>query len=96
MQSYRSQSRDAIERIGITIWKIAVLVIGLHCSPQLFIAHSNPWSVLRGSEWMVALGLEGMLAAQIIQVSMAYVGQNELSWSRIGMLMIVALSRVLI
>jgi hypothetical protein len=155
MQSYRAQSRDPVERIGILIWKIAVLVIGLHCT-LLMIAQqglldgliigssllqtsalvlltlgmvlvvvkyvrarpswtSRPWHgalpaglrqrvssattyaiVLRGSEWMLALGLEAMLAAQIIQVSMAYVGHNELSWWRIGLLMIIALSRVLI
>jgi hypothetical protein len=150
MQAYRSQSRDGVERIGIMIWKIAVLVIGLHCTllmiPQQGLldgfvigssllqasalvlltvgmawvvvnyvrarwswtrharyapqpglnAQSHSWIALHGSEWLLALGLEGMLAAQIIQVSIAYIGQNELSWARIGALMIIALSRILI
>ena len=167
MESYQSPSRDAVERIGITIWKVAVLGIGLHCillmipqqglldglaigssllqasalvlltlgmvlavvkyvrahwswtsrrwpgalpahlrrrvtiatkyaAERRLSAQSSPQLILRGSAWMLALGLEGMLAAQIIQVSMAYIGQNELSWPRVGVLIIIALSRILL
>lgn len=59
-------------------------------------AQSSPQIMMRGTAWMMALGLEGILAAQIIQVSMAYIGQHELSWARIAILVIVALSRVLL
>jgi hypothetical protein len=167
MEAYQSQPRDVVERIGIMIWKIAVLGIALHCTLLMvqqqglldgliigssllqasalvllalgmalavvkYVRAHWPWAsrlwdralpahlrqriamatkhaagrrlspqrsrqlVLRGSEWMLALGLEAMLAAQIIQVSMAYLGQNELSWPRVGLLAIIALSRILL
>ena len=148
MQIDRSQSPDVIERIGIVIWKIAVLVIALRCilaliqqqgvldglsiggmvlqgSALMLITVGGGWAVIRalrirapwlprprstpgrravarpirdaevslaltaahgiqhmmwrGANWMLALGLESMLAAQIIQVSISSAGQSELS-----------------
>ena len=49
----------------------------------------------RGANWMLALGLESMLAAQIIQVSISSAGQSELSWWRMSVIVIIALSRIL-
>jgi hypothetical protein len=49
----------------------------------------------RGANWMLALGLESMLAAQIIQVSISSAGQSELSWWRMSVVVIIALSRIL-
>jgi hypothetical protein len=164
MQIDRSQSPDVVERIGIVIWKIAVLLIALRCIlaliPQqgvldglsigarmlqggalVLITAGGIWAVIRalrahaprpavpshaperraltrpsrdtdtslvltaahgmqhmmwrGANWMLALGLESMLAAQIIQVSIASAGQNELSWWRICAVLIIALSRIL-
>ena len=165
MQRDQSQSPDVVERIGIVIWKIAVLVIALRCtlalisqqglldrlsigskvlqgSALVLMTAGGIWAVIRalrarasrlprpgpvptrrdvtrpisqtdtyfaltaaqalqhmmwrGSNWMLALGLESMLAAQIIQVSVASAGQNELSWWRMIMVAIVALSRILL
>jgi hypothetical protein len=164
MQIDRSQSPDVIERIGIVIWKIAVLLIALRCTlaliPQqgvldglrigsvvlqssalVLITAGGAWAAVRalrlsaprlsrrdpalerrsvtrpirqadashaltaaqalqhlmwrGYNWMLALGLESMLAAQIIQVSVASAGQNELSWWRMSVVVIIALSRIL-
>jgi len=162
MQIDRSQSPDVIERIGIVIWKIAVLLIALRCtlalihqqgvldglsigsmvlqgSALVLITAGGIWAVIRalrvsrlpqprstprrraatrpmpgtdaslaltaahgiqhmmwrGANWMLALGLESMLAAQIIQVSIASAGQNELSWWRMSVVVIIALSRIL-
>jgi len=162
MQIDRSQSPDLIERIGIVIWKIAVLLIVLRCalalirqqgvldglrigsmllqgSALVLITVGGAWAVIhafrarasrpprpvptrrdltrpirktdaalaltavhalqhmtwRGSNWMLALGVESMLAAQIIQVSVASAGQNELSWWRMLLVVIIALSRIL-
>jgi hypothetical protein len=58
-------------------------------------AHGMHHMMWRGANWMLALGLESMLAAQIIQVSIASAGQNELSWRRISVVVIIALSRIL-
>jgi hypothetical protein len=164
MYSEQSQSPDVIERIGIVIWKIAVLVIALRFAlalvPQhglldglasgsallqagalVLIALGCAWALMRavrarvsrrtraepvpapesarrrirdkaafrslsaaqsiqhimwrGSNWMLALGLESMLAAQIIQVSIASAGQQGLSWWRIGLVAIIAIGRIL-
>jgi hypothetical protein len=160
----RSQSPDVIERMGMVIWKIAVLLIALRCilalipqqgvldglsigsmvlegSALVLIAAGGGWAVIRalrirvpwfprsgftpkrraltrpirnteaslartgahgvhhmmwrGANWILALGLESMLAAQIIQVSIASAGQNEPSWWRISVVVIIALSRIL-
>jgi hypothetical protein len=165
MQIDRSQSPDLIERIGIVIWKIAVLVIALRCilaliphegvlnglgigsmvlqgSALVLITAGGGWAIIRalrartpwlprpgpaprqrtvtrpspdtdaslarsaahgmqhmmwrGANWMLALGLESMLAAQIIQVSITSAGQNELSWWGMSVVVIIALSRILI
>jgi hypothetical protein len=162
MQIDQSQSPDLIERIGIVIWKIAVLVIALRCilalipyegvlnglgigsmmlqgSALVLITAGGGWAVIRalrarapwlpgpatrqrtvtrpspdtdaslarstahgmqhmmwrGANWMLALGLESMLAAQIIQVSVTSAGQNELSWWGMSVVVIIALSRIL-
>lgn len=164
MQIDRSQAPDLIERIGMVIWKIAVLLIALRCIlaliPQqdvldrlsigsmvlqagalVLMGLGGGWAVLRalrvhglrrarprpaprrrdvthtirdaqaplalsaaygmqhlmwrGANWMLALGLESMLAAQIIQVSVTSASQNELSWWRMSVVAIIALSRIL-
>jgi hypothetical protein len=164
MQVDQEQTPDVIERIGIVIWKIAVLVIALHCILALIPQHGvldglriggtvlqggalvlmtagagwaairalrarAPWlprprsapeqrgvtrpirdaeasfaltaahgihhMMWRGANWMLALGLESMLAAQIIQVSIASAGQNELSWWRMSVVVIIAIGRIL-
>lgn len=164
MQRDQSHSPDIVERIGIVIWKITVLVIALRCIlaliPQqsvldglsiggmvlqgcalVLIIAGGGWAVIRalrarvswlprphstlrrrtvtrpiqdpevslaftaahgiqhmmwrGANWMLALGLESVLAAQILQVSIASVEQNELSWWRISVVVIIALSRIL-
>jgi hypothetical protein len=163
MQIDRSQPPDLLERIGIVIWKIAVLVIALRGTLALvaqqgvlaglsvgsmvlqscalvLIAAGGGWAIIRalrggapglarpgsaprrpgaarpeseaslalraaqgmqhmmwrGTNWMLALGLESMLAAQIIQVSIVSVGQSELSWWRLSVVIVIALSRILI
>jgi hypothetical protein len=165
MNSYQSHAPDVVERIGIVIWKIAVLVIGLrlilvlipqqslldglvtgsallygsalvlvtagivhvvvnsasagksgptrpdavaalrrllqriptsHTQRRISSSQSMQHIMWRGSNWMLALGLESMLAAQIIQVSIASVGQNELNWWKMGIVTIIAVSRILI
>jgi len=58
--------------------------------------HGMNHMMWRGANWMLALGLESMLAAQIIQVSIASAGQSELSWWRMSVVVIIALSRILI
>jgi hypothetical protein len=149
MQRDQPHSPDVVERIGIVIWKIAVLLIALRCIlaviPQhgvldrlrigsmvlkggaiVVIIAGSGWAIIRalraraswlprpssaprqravtrpiqgtgaslartaalslhhmiwrGASWMLALGLESMFAAQIIQVSIAAAGQIELSW----------------
>ena len=164
MYSYQSHSPDIVERLGMVIWKIAVLVLGLRflvvLTPQqglldglvagssllqgsalVLITAGIGWALIRsvrargswpmrsriigepgslgqhiskryiyqallraesmqrlmwrGSNWLLALGLEALLAAQIIEVSMAYAKQNDLNWSRIGVVGIIALSRIL-
>jgi hypothetical protein len=164
MQIDQSQSPDVVERMGIVIWKIAVLLIALRCILALIPQHGmldglsmgsmilqggalvlmsvgGGWAIIRalrtrapwlprprfapsrrvvtrpsrdteaslvriaahslhhmmwrGANWMLALGLESMLAAQIIQVSIAAAGQSELSWWRISVVVIIALSRIL-
>jgi hypothetical protein len=164
MQLDRSQPPDVVERIGIVIWKIAVLVIALRCTLALILqqgvidglsigsmmlqgsalvlmtagggwavirtlrtrvpwlprpcsaprrpaltrpipdtedslaltaAHALHYIIWRGANWMLALGLESMLAAQIIQVSIVSVGQNELSWWRMSVIVIITIGRIL-
>jgi hypothetical protein len=164
MQIDRAHSPDVVERIGIVIWKIAVLMIALRCilalmpqhgvldglriggavlqgcalvlmatgagwavihalrsrapwlpgpgstpgrraltrpirhtepSPARTAAHGLHHMIWPGANWMLALGLEGMLATQIIQVSLASAGQNELSWWRISAVVIIAIGRIL-
>jgi hypothetical protein len=48
-------------------------------------AHGMQHMMWCGTNWMLALGLETMLAAHIIQLSVASRGQNELSWWRMGL-----------
>ena len=164
MQIERAQSPDVVERIGIVIWKIAVLLIALRCTlaliPQhgmldglsiggkvlqstalVLIAAGGGWAIIRalrtraswlprprsaprryamtrpipdanaplaltaahgiqhmmwrGANWILALGLESMLAAQIIQVSIASAVQNELNWWRMSAVVIIAIGRIL-
>jgi hypothetical protein len=49
----------------------------------------------RGANWMLTLGFESLLAVQIIQVSISSSGQSELSWWRMSVIVIIALSRIL-
>jgi hypothetical protein len=164
MQREQSHSPDVVERIGIVIWKIAVLLIALRCtlalipqqgvldglrvggmllqggalvlmtagagwaviralrlpalwlarrgsapgrrvvtrpirdpraSPALTAAYGLHHMMWRGANWMLALGLESMLAAQIIQLSIASAGQPELSWWRMSLVVIIAIGRIL-
>ena len=59
-------------------------------------AHGIQHMMWRGANWMLALGLESMLAAQVIQVSIASAGQSELSWWRMSVVVLIAFSRILI
>jgi len=159
MQIEQDQTPDLTERIGIVIWKIAVLVITLRgilalvprqgvldglrigsmvlqASALVLMTVGAGWAVIRalrgtrlpgaaprrravahplrdtegslartaahglqhmmwrGANWMLALGLESLLAAQIIQVSIVSAGQNELSWWRMSVVVIIAVGRI--
>ena len=64
-------------------------------SLALTAAHGIQHMMWRGANWRLALGLESMLAAQDIQVSISSAGQSELSWWRMSVVVIIALSRIL-
>ena len=59
------------------------------CSPR-HTAHDVAWCQLDARACP-----ESMLAAQIIQVSISSSGQSELSWWRMSLIVIIALSRIL-